>query len=402
MIDKNNKVFCISPWIHLHTWPNETVYPCCLTPMNFPVGNLSNQTLEEVWNDNPMRQLRQNMINGIKSDSCQRCYAFEAAGQTSMRNSLNKKFQHHFEEVEKTSKNGTYDKLNLVYWDFRFSNICNFKCRMCGPQLSTGWYSDTKKIYGMLPTDVPTEVDPNKLWKQIEPLFETVEEIYFAGGEPLIMEEHYRILKKLDEMKRYDVRIRYNSNFSQLIYKSLDVLDIWPKFDTVEMYASIDGSQGRGEFIRKGLEWNTFLSNRQQLKEKASNVRFVINYTVTALNAFHSVDFHKEMVTQKIIDDPNNLLLNLSVDPAHLSAQILPKNYKDKLNHLVSKYIDELQQDPKLHYITNNFKSLINFVESDDKSNLLYKFNDHMLKLDNIRGESWKLTFPEIAGITNE
>lgn len=399
MIDNNDKVFCISPWIHIHTWPNEKVYPCCLTPMDYPIGDLSTQTLEEVWNDQPMKQLRQNMINGIKSKSCQRCYTFEDTGQTSMRNTLNDRYQTHFKEVDNTLSDGTYKKLNLVYWDFRFSNICNFKCRMCGPQLSTGWYSDTKKIYKTLPSDVPHEVDPEKLWKQIEPLFETVEEIYFAGGEPLLMEEHYRILKKLDEMKRYDVRIRYNSNFSQLIYKSQDVLDIWPKFKTVEMYASVDGSHQRGELIRKGLDWNEFLTNRIRLKEKAPNVRFVINYTVIALNAFHSVDFHKEMVDQGIIDNPNDFLLNLSVDPAHLSAQILPASYKVDLKQIVEEYVNELSQNHSLHHITNNFKSLINFVDSNDKSDLLDKFKSHMLTLDNIRNENWKSIFPEIAGI---
>jgi radical SAM protein with 4Fe4S-binding SPASM domain len=211
MIDKNNKTFCISPWIHLHTYPNESVYPCCLTPRNFTVGNLKEKSLKEIWNDEPMKQLRQNMMNDKKSESCRRCYAFEEAGQTSMRNTLNERYHHHFDKVDVTDITGSYPDLNLVYWDFRFSNICNFKCRMCGPQLSTGWYEDTKKMYKILPSDVPQEVDPNKLWSQIEPLFDSVEEIYFAGGEPLIMEEHYRILKKLDEMKKYDVRIRYNS-----------------------------------------------------------------------------------------------------------------------------------------------------------------------------------------------
>jgi radical SAM protein with 4Fe4S-binding SPASM domain len=401
MNNKDNKVFCISPWIHLHTWPNEKVYPCCLTPYKFPIGDLKEESLKEVWNGEFMRTLRLNMINGIKSESCRRCYAFEEAGQTSMRNTLNERYKHHINEVNKTKDDGSYENLNLVYWDFRFSNICNFKCRMCGPQLSTGWYEDTKKIYNALPVDIPGETNPDKLWKQIEPFFETVEEIYFAGGEPLIMEEHYRILKKLDEMKRYDVRIRYNSNFSQLKYKSLNVLDIWPKFKSVEMYASIDGSHERGEFIRKGLDWNKFLKNRQLLKDNAPNVRFSINYTLTVLNAFHSTDFHHEMVKNNIIDNANNFRINLAVDPQHLSVQILPNSYKKQLELKITNYINEFL-DKDDGFARSNFESLISFLFADDKTNLLTEFDKHMSKIDIIRNENWKTTFPEIAGIINE
>jgi len=399
MNDKNKKVFCISPWIHLHTWPNEIVYPCCLTPRNFSVGSLKEQSLKEVWNGEPMKALRRNMINGVKSESCRRCYAFEEAGQTSMRNTLNERYQHHITEVDKTSADGYYENLNLVYWDFRFSNICNFKCRMCGPQLSTGWYEDTKKIYKTLPIDIPHETDPDKLWKQIEPLFETVEEIYFAGGEPLIMEEHYRILKKLDEMKRYDVRIRYNSNFSQLKYKSLDVLDLWPKFKSVEMYASIDGNGERGEFIRKGLSWNKFLKNRNELQNRAPNVRFVINYTLTVLNAFHAIDFHRDIFENRVIDNIDDFMINLAVDPQHLSVQILPKEHKIKLETDINSYIKEYLEKNNANFTINHFKSLINFLHADDKQRLIPKFNEQMNTLDLIRNESWKKTFPEIAGI---
>jgi organic radical activating enzyme len=254
-------------------------------------------------------------------------------------------------------------------------------------------------MYKTLPADVPHEVDPEKLWKQIEPLFETVEEIYFAGGEPLIMEEHYRILKKLDEMKRYNVRIRYNSNFSQLVYKSQDVLDIWTKFDKVEMYASIDGSHRRGELIRKGLNWNTFLENRNNLRKKAPNVKFIINYTLIALNAFHSVDFHKEICKNNIIDNINDFRINLSVDPSHLCVQVLPKEYKEKLKIKINQYIEELKLLPRSEFIVSNFQSLIYFLDVDDKSFLLDKLNTHMNTLDTIRNESWRSVFPEIADI---
>lgn len=399
MIDKDNKVFCISPWIHLHTWPNEKAYPCCLTPMSFPAGDLSTQTLSEVWNGESMKTLRSNMLSGKKSEVCQRCYSFEESGQGSMRLTLNERYKHHLPEISNTRSDGYYEKLNLIYWDFRFSNICNFKCRMCGPQLSTGWYEDTKKMYGVLPADVPQETDPDKLWKQIEPLFDIVEEIYFAGGEPLIMEEHYRILNRLNEMKRYDVRIRYNSNFSQLKYKSLDVLDIWPKFKKVDMFASLDGSWGRGEFIRKGQSWPKFLENIRLTKERAPNVNFNINYTLTLLNCFHSMDFHREMFETGVLENINNFRLNFAFEPKHLNVQVLPTHYKQMLKEKADDYIDNFLKLRNADSIINEFNSLIKFANTSDSSNLIPYFLHHMSTLDKIRNENWKTVFPEIAGI---
>jgi MoaA/NifB/PqqE/SkfB family radical SAM enzyme len=367
--------------------------------MDQTVGDLSAQTLEEVWNDAPMRELRTNMLSGKKSSSCQRCYEFEDSGQRSMRQTLNSRFKHHLPEIEKTKSDGTYEKLNLVYWDFRFSNICNFKCRMCGPQLSTGWYDETKKIYGQLPNDVPKETDPDELWKQVEPLFDTVEEIYFAGGEPLIMEEHYRILNRLNELKKYDVAIRYNSNCSQLRYKSLDVLDLWPKFKTVEMYASLDGSWARGEFIRKGQNWNKFLENRKQMKLRAPNINFSINYTLTLLNCFHAIEFHKEMYETGVIDNINNFRLNFAFEPKHLCVRVLPIEYKEQLKTQVETYITEFLIPNNAHAVADNFRSLISFMYVEDQSKLLAEFDYNMTRLDNLRNEDWRTVFPEIAGI---
>jgi organic radical activating enzyme len=367
--------------------------------MEYVVGDLSKQTLSDVWNSKPMRDLRLNMLNGKKSESCKRCYAFEDAGQQSMRNTLNERYAHHFLEVENTTEEGAYNKLNLVYWDFRFSNICNFKCRMCGPQLSSGWYEDTKKIYGTLPSDIPNDSDPDKLWQQIIPLFDTVEEIYFAGGEPLIMEEHYRILNKLVEMQKFDVHIRYNSNCSQFRYKSMNVLDIWPKFEKVDMFASLDGSWKRGELIRKGQSWQKFLDNRQQMKIKSPNVKFTINYTLTVLNSFHSMDFHKEVYEQGIINDIDDFRLNFAVNPDHLCVHILPLEIKEKLKESINEYVERYLIPNGSRAVADHFRSYIKFIDTVQTQHLIPKMIDHMDKIDSIRSESWRTVFPELYGI---
>lgn len=379
-----SKTICIAPWVHLHTWPNNNVYPCCLTPMEETVGNLETNTLKEVWNGDKMKELRLNMIEGERPKSCARCFEQEDHGQGSLRQHLNNTFEHHLPLVSKTNKDGSLDDLSIVYWDFRFSNICNMRCRSCGPQLSTGWYEDTKKIWGSLPNDIPkTEVN---LWEQIQPLFDTVEDIYFAGGEPLIMEEHYRILTQLAERNKFDVKIRYNTNFSQLRYKNLNVLDLWPKFEYVQVGASLDGYGPKAEYIRKGTKWSEIENNRNQLRQRAPNVEFFVNFTVSVQNAFHLVEFFDWAIETKFIE-PHQIHFNLVQHPEHLRLQILPQHIKQQLTELYSERAK----------INHRFKNVISYMNGEDLSHLIPEFKKQMTIVDNIRNENFAETFPELA-----
>ena len=321
------------PWVHLHTWPNGNVYPCCITPMEHIAGNLNDNSLEEIYNSDLIKDIRVKMLNDERHEACARCYHQEDSGGHSMRHRANKSWKHYENLIETTEDDGTVEEMKLPYWDFRFSNICNFKCRSCGPQLSTGWYPDTKKIAvletgrSFLPDDVPKK-NTFDLWEQIEPHFESVEEIYFAGGEPLIMEEHYRILKKLDAMGKHDVLIRYNTNFSEMRYKDLHVLEFWPKFKNIEVGASIDGMEEQGEFIRSGFNWEQFKENRNRMKETCSHVNFYVSSTISIQNAYHIVPFHHALVDGGYIDSYNSFNVNIVTEPKHLDMRILPQHHK--------------------------------------------------------------------------
>lgn len=392
----NKKNFCISPWIHLHTWPNGQVYPCCMTPMEYPIGNLKNNNLKELWNSEKVKNLRLQFLEDQRPKSCHRCYEMEDMGQRSTRQRLNENYEKHFQKIDRTEKDGTFDEFNLVYWDFRFNNICNFKCRTCGPQLSTGWYEDTKKIWGRLPDDVKVIKENLETWNEIEPLFDIVEEIYFAGGEPLIMEEHYRILKKLDEMKRYDVHLRYNTNFSQLKYKNLQVNEIWPKFDSVHLSVSLDGNGPKGEYIRKNMEWSKILENRKKLNPMPKNIYFYINCTLSVMNSFHVVDFHRECLKTGFIETPDHFRLNILQFPLHFRLQAMPRDIKNRLILHYEKYIEELSKEKHSKSIINDFHSAINFIKSEDLSHEIENFKKNVFQVDSIRNEKFVEIFPEL------
>lgn len=389
-----SKTACIAPWIHLHTWPNNAVYPCCLTPMEDSVGNLSEQSLEEIWNNDSMKSLRLQMINGEQPHSCRRCYEQESVGHNSFRMSLNKTFEHHTDLIDKTNADGSVNNMDIVYWDFRFSNICNMKCRSCGPQLSTGWYEDVKKIWGLLPDDVPqTRKNPN-MWEQIQPFFDKVEEIYFAGGEPLIMEEHYRILNQLVERKLFNTTLKYNTNFSQLKYKSLDVLDYWPLFKRVCVGASIDGFGKKAEYIRKGTNWPLIEENRQKLKDKAPGVEFYVNFTISVFNAYHILEFYEWAVDTGFIKS-HEINFNIVQEPEYLRLQILPPNIK---KDLTEKYKAVANQSND-NVIKDGFNMLINYMNKEDRTDLLPEFKKMTAKIDAVRNENFVDVFPELGDL---
>jgi radical SAM protein with 4Fe4S-binding SPASM domain len=136
--------FCMIPWIHMHAFPDGRAYPCCLGEMDHPIGNLKTHTLREVWNDEPYKLMRKNMLEDKPCKECTKCYEQEASGLVSMRESTNKNFGHHIALVDDTKEDGTYDDFKLRYYDIRFSNLCNFACRTCGSIFSSNWYKDEK------------------------------------------------------------------------------------------------------------------------------------------------------------------------------------------------------------------------------------------------------------------
>lgn len=389
------------PWTHLHTWPNNKVLACCMSPQETPVGNLSTQSLEQVWNDKPMRDIRLAMLDNKEHPNCARCYEQERAGGFSLRMDANQRLAHHSDIIATTSDTGTVDKLNLVYWDFRFSNICNFKCRSCGPQLSTGWYDDHKRLSGgKLPIDIPDpSKDPN-IWLQIEPLFDTVEEIYFAGGEPLIMEEHYRILNRLIDLGRTDVRLRYNTNMSRMSYKSLNVLEAWSKFDSVKIDASLDGYGECAEYIRTGTKWTTVEDNIRQCR-MLPNVQLGINCTTSIQNVFHINDFYRWCVSTDFIQNKDDFHVNLVQDPEWLRIDALPPAVKQRAwNAFESTREWALGQGYRR--VARDFQSAQHYMMAQDTSHVLPTFRQRMQALDTLRGESFAQTFPQLGELMCE
>ena len=236
-----------------------------------------------------MRNLRQELLNGAFPESCKKCYEQEEMGITSFRQNANFTFNKHIANIDSmTDDTGHVEDMKLHYWDFRFSNLCNKKCRMCGGHLSSLWNADELAVYGEASESAPggvvntRDLSIDNLYELLDQHIEHVEEIYFAGGEPLIMEEHYYIIEKLIEEKRTDVKLRYNTTLLKLNYKKWDNIELWKHFDSVNVIASLDAMDTRGEYIRKGTVWSTIEKNVDRISQE--DIMFNISPTINLFN----------------------------------------------------------------------------------------------------------------------
>ena len=403
-----SKFFCMAPWIHMHVWPNGRAFPCCLAdPAKGDYGNTNESTLKELWNSDVAKKLRVNMLADKPHPTCTRCYRLEADGDAhTLRINMNKKFgEKHYSKTLETQQDGTHNNVNFTYMDFRFSNLCNMSCRSCSPTFSTQWYDDFMKKFGEVPNDIaPQKFIQLKNKKGFEeelwPYLNTVEEVYWAGGEPLVTDMHWKIMNYWIETNRaHEVNVLYTTNFSQLTYKRQNVLDLWKKFKSVECTASLDGMGSRAEYIRKGTVWSDIVANRQLMMEQTPNINFDITPTVSCMNVYHLPDFHEDWVNKGLLK-VGQMRINNLLDPDYFCMQVLPKTFKDKITAKWEQHIHWVQNHPQYDSGQNFVRSaegMLNFLHSEDRSDLLEKTIHQLEEWDPIRHEDWRVAIPELA-----
>lgn len=398
----------MAPWIHMHVWPNGRAFPCCLSEHTNgkDYGNTNKNTIAELWNSDLAKSLRRNMLDDKPSSACTRCYELEGdADAYTLRKNLNNKFgNEHFYKVEKTHPDGSHDNPNFTYMDFRFSNICNMKCRTCSPTFSSSWYDDYIKKFGSVNPDIAEQKfiqlknKPGFL-EELWPLLDTVEEIYWAGGEPLVTDVHWDIMNHwIDTGRSQEITINYTTNFSQLTYKRQNVLDLWKKFKQVSVAASLDAMGTRGEYIRSGTEWDVIEANRREMIEKCPDIYFEITPTVSMMNVWHLPDFHEDWVEKGLLK-PGAMRINNLLDPKYFCMQVLPDDFKQQVTNKWLKHIDKISShsnyDTGINWV-NEAKGMLTFLNKQDRTNELKNTFREWDTWDEVRNEKWYDALPEL------
>lgn len=424
-----SKVFCTAPWTHLHTFPNGDVVSCCLSPAEQPLGNLNGSSIEEVWNSDKTKQLRTNMLEGKETlEICHRCYDKEREGFQSLRTGMNIQYlpdQKVVDVIESTQDDGTVDEFNLIHWDFRFSNLCNLSCRSCGPGLSSSWMKDYKKLYPTIPVSTPAleklpEERNTLLLDAALKNIDKVKFIHFAGGEPMMMEEHWIILEELQKANRRDVQIRYSTNMTRFKFGKKHAFDYWHDFENVYISASIDDIGDRFNYLRNGGDWIEVEQNLKAIKDQNfKNLTLGFHPTLSIFNIMTFPDlvkyiwehdnFQGELTIYQVIDYFVHVVnLNPLTFPDYYSMTNLPVEMKLDATKKIEDFIVWVEDN--IYVIDNNgykhqaktapLRSLIEFLNAKDGTSLLPEFFSHTKQLDTIRNQDLYTTFPDLKGLS--
>lgn len=388
--DKNfllnqSKSFCMLPWLHIHTTPVGKIMPCCVADMN-----IDKNSLRHAFHSEQMNKLRKDMLAGIQNNACNACYKMDPYGETS-RKHHNKLFAHRFDElVPQTHDDGSLDVFKLHYYDIRFSNICNMKCRMCNSDYSSQWALENGEY--------PRYSNDFYLIEVLERI-DNLELAYFAGGEPLISEHHYTILEELIR-KNKDIPLIYSTNASTLRFKNKDLLNLWKHFTNIDVRVSMDHYGERAEYIRHGTDWEKVKNNILLFKD-LPNVKLSILTVVNLYNYLDLPDIHQYIINNQLLKQQSNWHLFKMNYPEHLTTLALPESIKNIAKQSLTDYVNSIVDDTHEH-VKNQILSMVKYTESENTyEQHKEQLKAEILRLDNKRDENFAKTFPHLETILN-
>jgi len=348
--------------LHTYVSPDGNVMPCCVGDMTKqPLGNINEVSdWNEVWNGDRYTEFRKNMVEGKKNPICSFCYDTEKFSKTSSRTTANAEYSKYYGEyIDYLLPTGELTTSKLKYLDFRFTNKCNQACITCGHALSSSWFDLMKKLNQ--PITEPKFIEPQDkrlAYKLIDDNLDSVESIYFAGGEPLLSEYHWYTLDKLiGNGRSKEVSLRYSSNCSTLYYKGKNILDYWKQFKSVIIVASVDEVNDRFNYIRWPGNWEIISSNLKKIRESFdqsnnSELTHILVYSpvVSSLNVHRLKEIIQEIISKEayqfsILSHKQPifeyfLFCNLLRNPNHLSIINMP----DEHWNMTEETLDEFQQ----------------------------------------------------------
>jgi hypothetical protein len=302
---EGNKTFCMAPWTHTYLSPQTERRLCCASrepaqsfKQYIDTGNDAKEykplTLEQHWNSDHMRSVRQRMMAGEELSECQVC-DHKLLNTNVYRSYVNQLFKLKVDEAYDSTDETGATTMPTVSFDYRFNNLCNFKCRMCGDMLSSSWEAESRKEKSWNEDSQPWMASP--LREQIKKFQDTqvveeftnavetktIKEIYWCGGEPLMWEIHWTAMQRIIELGfAKEVYVRYNTNLSRTSLKGIKLFDLLPQFQDWQVCSSLDGTGEVGEYIRDGLDYKQWLTNfKEGLAVAKTSREMRLDYTLT-------------------------------------------------------------------------------------------------------------------------
>jgi organic radical activating enzyme len=438
--------FCVLPWTHLATRPNGDARLCCgsnasgahtgdhgiglVKKENGEPANLGTDTPLEAFNNVYMRDVRKTIIAGNIPASCTKCFEEEANGIASKRvweaYDWDQEGLDFKELISSTNEDGTVPPV-IRYLDLRLGHTCNLKCIMCSPHDSSRWVPDYEKLLEKtknIQIRKQTSWDKSKFnnywyekpefWNDIFDQIPNIKQLYFAGGEPLMIKEHRIFLEEV--VKRgyaKEITLRYNSNG---IFVDQSMIDLWSHFKKVRYAFSIDDIGDRNHYIRYPAEWSDIERSLDLLDNTPDNINISIACAVQILNVKHIIDFakwkllknYKKINKYKMYGyevGGGLVSLHMLYIPTYLSARLLPKKDKEAIEVQFTEFKqwlwDNYRQDDDFWKVNpygwKRWEAILQFINAEDHTAQLPDFKEFITKMDDIRGLNAKAVFPELT-----
>ncbi|MAI03211.1 MAG: hypothetical protein CMQ75_01615 [Gammaproteobacteria bacterium] len=386
--------FCMMPFTHLSTRPNGDITPCCRS--RDTLGNIQDMTFEQAWNGERQQKLREDLLSGVRNEFCYQCWDLEDQGSISMRQA------HNVSRKNMIPKNcAKIMPFEVPVLELKMSNLCNFRCRTCKPDLSTTWLKDWDKVkheyesIGVInEIEKQTKFNNDQFIEDIVKLAPTMQIVEFAGGEPLMDPLHYKVLEALEPFGD-KISVKYSTNLSKIKFGKFDTIASWSKFKGVDISLSIDGYPALNDYIRTEADTSVLAQNLREVKSALGNKykgRAALCYSAwNVMGLPESYDYF-----QHVLDTPVHG--NIAWDPIFINPGVLPQEIKQLAT---KKYIDYLEKIPannernkRIHRFMNQN---MNFMNSKDKKQYFEQFLRFTRTLDESRGTNVVDVIPELA-----
>ncbi len=352
-----NKSLCKFAWSAVTSTMIDTFRPCCRFPLDqdnqYPTTDDILSKGQSAFNNDFLKTLRQDMLEGKPRAECSKCYIEEQSNVVSMRQKGNFQFT--------SSAVGTnFEKLEFL--EISLDNLCNLECRMCNSRFST----KLNKRDELLNQEGLVGYKSNNVkYKTLELMdvldLQDLKMIKLLGGEPLISPSLAIFLEKIPNPENVEILIITNAT---TIPPKL-TLDKLKTFKSVRFDFSIDGIYQYNDYQRVGSNFETLVSNSLYLANYFPNQHSVhsVFSSLNILGLDQSVSwFEKHLPFTLSIDIVSNNILS----PFHS-----PDWYKDlilkKINdtNTFKKYVENLF-DSKHCYDSKKWNDFLTFCKITD------------------------------------
>ena len=379
--------FCVLPWSHLYFGPDGKVFPCCQSDRTLPIGDTATESINDIVKSHSIKQLRSNMLNGRRSKECAYCYKQEEYNSDSNRIQCNTQFAKPDFDYQEDPAN-----FSMEWIEFSINKTCNLKCRMCSGYYSSAIAKEEQKLYGINPVTTTTK-QRSLVVDQLVPYLPNLTVIDFAGGEPLLTNEHYAILDQLILCGNTNLKIQYITNFTILNYKKYNVLDYWKQFNNIRINASLDAHGKVAEYVRSGTIWKNIEKNIQLVKTHCPNIEIFVASSVGFMNVTSLIELQRNWHNEGILPI-TNFKFHPILTPEYLTVQVLPNKHKLLAERSIQLHIDWCIQMNAVT-LANQWKDLLQYMWTSDNQYCLEEFKKITAVQDQVRHQSFASVFPE-------